>query len=442
MFLRRPAARVAPRRLVALALTLSAVIGFARPALAQSINIVNQTSLPRLDKDVKPVQKRPQTLTPEGVSFQDCIDDQQIQFTLQMAGFEANAVIEAWASIGQDCKAPTARGGGVTTCWRVSETIPLATVADVRIPVRNLMAGAPPARPIDVVPGQVVDESVCGKVNLANVSVQFLYFPPGQGGATASMDKSITVIVDTVGPLPPSGLRALPGDTRIKVEWTNISGGSADGGATGGLTELTGIKVYCDPVSAQTTTTPNAPICHDEPVDAGPDADASVDGETIEVCEDGGTSTSTSTECGSANFVNEDGSKIIPTAEFNSKYECGSITGNTGTSATASAVGKTALVNSTTYAVAVAATDRFGNVGELSSVVCETPEVTTDFWDDYRKAGGRAGDGCATAGAGAPLASTAVLGVGVTLALSSIFRFRRRRKAAPDKKQQSEASRR
>ncbi|MBN9163002.1 MAG: hypothetical protein J0I07_18705, partial [Myxococcales bacterium] len=90
----------------------------------------------------------------------------------------------------------------------------------------------------------------------------------------------------------------------------------------------------------------------------------------------------------------------------------------------------------------VAATDRFGNVGELSSVVCETPETTTDFWDDYRKAGGRAGDGCATAGGGAPLASTAVLGVGVTLALSSIFRFRRRRKAALDKSQQSEGSRR
>ena len=185
MFLRRPAARVIPRRLVALALTLSAVIGFARPALAQSINIVNQASLPRLDKDGKPIQKRPQTLTPEGVSFQDCIDDQQILFTLQMGGFEANAVIEAWASIGQDCKAPTARGGNAQLCWQVSDTIPLSTVADVRIPVRNIMAGAPPGKPIEVVPGQVVDESVCGKVNLANVSIQFLYFPPGQGGARA-----------------------------------------------------------------------------------------------------------------------------------------------------------------------------------------------------------------------------------------------------------------
>ena len=439
MFLRRPAARVAPRRLVALALTLSAVIGFAHPARAQSIGVVNEASLPRLDKDGKNVQKRPQTLTPEGVSFQDCIDDQQILFTLQMSGFEANASIQAWATIGQDCKVQTARGGGNKTCWQVYDSdIPLATVADIRVPVRKIMAGVTP----NSATTPVSDESVCGKINLANVSVQFLYFPPGSGGGTASMDKSVTVTVDTVGPLPPSGLRALPGDTRIKVEWTNISGGSADGGATGGLTELTGIKVYCDPVSAQTTTTPNAPICHDEPIDAGPDADASVDAGTVEVCEDGGTSTSTSTECGSANFVNPDGSKIIPTAEFNSKHECGSITGNTGTSVTASAVGKTPLVNGTTYAVAVAATDRFGNVGELSSVVCETPETTTDFWDDYRKAGGRAGDGCATAGGGAPLASTAVLGVGVTLALSSIFRFRRRRKAALDKSQQSEGSRR
>jgi hypothetical protein len=424
------------------ALTLVAMLGFGRAALAQSITIPNETSLPRLDKDGNSVNKRP-LLTPEGVSLQDCIDDQQIRFPLSMSGFEANASIQVWASIGQDCKQQTARGGTVATCWRVYDSdIPLVAQTEVRIPVRKIMAGAPPFKPFE----PKATEEACGKVNLANISVQFIYFPPGQGGANASIDKTVTITVDTVGPDPPSGLRALPADGSIRVEWTNISGGGAadSGTSTGGLTELTGVKVYCDPVSAVTTTTPAAPICHDEPLEAGPDADPDAAPETVQVCEDGGTTTSTSTSaCGSANFVKADGSDLFPTAEFNSKYECGSFAGNTGSSALATSVGKNPLVNGTRYAVAVAATDRFGNVGRLSSPVCETPEVTTDFWSDYRNAGGGAGDGCTTS-AGMPVGSTAAVGIGATVALSSMLRRRRRSKerlrGAGD--EQSEGSRR
>lgn len=403
------------------ALAVGTMLGLTRTAHAQSIAIVNQASLPRLDKDGKIVTKRPQNLSPEGVSLQDCVDDQKIRFTLQMSGFEVNAIIQAWAAIGQDCKAQTARGGGVQTCWRVFDSdIPLSAVTDVDIPVRKIMSGVAgsPAQPN-------ATEEACGKVNLSNISVQFLYFPPGSGGATASIDKAIVVVVDTVGPSPPSGLKALPGDTRIKVEWNSISGGSGDGGATGGLTELTGVKVYCDTAGATTTTTTAEPVCRDEPVDAGPDADPTVDAGTVRVCEDGGTtSTPSGNACGSPNFQKDDGTDLFPTAEFNEKYECGSITGNTGTSVTATAVGGKPLVNGTQYAVAVAATDRFGNVGVLSPVVCETPEVTTDFWSDYRKAGGDAGDGCSTSGGGG--GSAAVVGLGVTAALSAILRRRRR----------------
>ncbi|MCW5834192.1 MAG: hypothetical protein KIS78_17470 [Labilithrix sp.] len=421
---RRPRVRDSLRRLFVFASTLAAVFFVTTGASAQfTINVVNELSLPRLDKDSNVVSKRPQTLSPEGVSLQDCVDDQKIRFTLQMSGYEPRAVIEAWASIGQDCKAQTARNAATQVCWRVFDAaIPLSPVIDVDIPVRKIMSGAPPNRPLE----PDATEAVCGKVDLANIGVHFLYFAPGDP-VTAQIDKSVTVTVDTVGPAPPSGLTALPGNGRITVRWTNISGGADDAAATGGLTELTGVKVYCDVAGGASTETEEEeaePVCRDEPVDAGfDDADAAIDAGTVRVCEDAGSSTEapSSDECSSANFVDSDGASVLPTAEFDAKYKCGEVVGNTGTSAVATQLGNGPLLNGTSYAVAVASTDRFGNVGELSSVVCQTPELTTDFWEDYRKAGGGAG-GCTTNGSELPLGSMTTMFVGVALAISTLRR--------------------
>ena len=91
---RRSRIRDSLRPLLVFASTFAVVFFVAGGALAQiSINVVNEQSLPRLDKDGKPLQKRPQTLSPEGVSLQDCIDDQKIRFTLQMSGFEARSIV-------------------------------------------------------------------------------------------------------------------------------------------------------------------------------------------------------------------------------------------------------------------------------------------------------------------------------------------------------------
>jgi hypothetical protein len=64
----------------------------------------------------------------------------------------------------------------------------------------------------------------------------------------------------------------------------------------------------------------------------------------------------------------------------------------------------TGLVDGVPYAIAIAALDRVGNVGALSTSRCAPPEATADFWDRYRAAGGSAGGSCAigTSGAAAP----------------------------------------
>jgi hypothetical protein len=419
------------RVLVAMLLAVAA-LSFADLASAQSIAIVNEQSLPRLNNDGQIIQKRPLNLSPEAVNLQDCYDDQLIRFTLQMSGFQANASVQAWASnSGADCKQQTVRTGALAQCWRLLDTdIPLQTVVDVDIPVRNIMAGAPPNEPQHP---KRDEEALCGKVDLATITVHFLYFAPGQQ-ANAAYEKTVAITVDTVGPKPPSGLKALPGNTRIQVSWVNISGGSGDAAATGGLTELTGVKVYCDVAGAATPTTiQNPPVCRQEERDAGVDDAGNPITETVEVCEDGGTTTTEepASGCSSANFRNPDNTPIFPSAEFNQKYECGSITGNTGTTVVATQIAGKPLVNGTTYAVAVAATDKFGNVGQLSDVICETPEETTDFWQEYRNAGGDAGGGCSASGAALPVGSITMLLLAVVTAGSTLRRRSASRSVGP-----------
>lgn len=404
------------RLLCALFVFFACLAVHVTPAFAQAtITIANEKSLPRLDKNGNQIAKRRLELNPEAVNYQDCLDEQQIQFTLVMSGFEANAVIQVWAAnSGVDCGQQINRASANQLCWQVSPNVPLQQQVDVKIPVRKIMSGAPPFK------ANATDETAnaCGKVDLTNLSVQFLYFSPGNTAAAASK-KDIAVTVDTVGPAPPTGLTVLPGNTRIQVEWDNISG-------EGGVSALTGVSVYCDPAQATgpTTITTDA-SCELVPNEAGAtDAEAGTeDAGFTEVCTDGGTQTVAGSECSSPNLVNADGSPVIPSAEFNAKFQCGSITGNSGTTVVATEVGGSPLVNGTRYAVAVAATDAYGNVGALSSVICETPEETNDFWGGYRAAGGQAGGGfCATSGPGAPTGSIAALGLVVAAAVSMLRR--------------------
>jgi hypothetical protein len=425
--------RITPLRLLVAAFAATATLSFADIASAQSITLPQENSLTRLDRDGKEVRKRPLNQSPEAVNLDDCLSDQQISFRLNMAGYEVNASVEAWASVsGQDCKQQTARGGGVQTCWRVYDSnIPLQPTVDVNIPVRKIMSGAPPFRPVEPDPS----ENACGKVDLANIGIQFLYFPPGDK-ATASVAKNVAITVDTVGPPPPSGVRTLPGDHKIHIRWNQISGGGGDGdastGSSGGLVDLTGMEAYCEPASggaSTTTTTQNPPVCHDEPVDASADdsGDASTDAATtVQVCEDGGTSTTSTPapKCSSPNFTKNDGGVLFPDPEFRNKYKCGSITGNIGTQLEASEIGGNPLENDKEYAIVVANVDRYGNIGELSPVLCETPEVTTDFWDNYKGSGGEGGGGCSTNGSSVPLGSVSVLTLIVATAGSSLLRRR------------------
>jgi hypothetical protein len=415
-------------RLLAAALAvIASLLLYVSPARAQAtINVANEASLPRLNAQGTQIQKRDRNLNPEAVNFQDCKDDQRIRFTLQMAGFVPDAVIQVWAANGGvDCGVNTNRSGAAQQCWQVSENVPLQQLVNVDIPVRRIMSGVAPFTALQ--PNST--ESACGQINLANLAVQFLYFAPGNQNAPASK-KDVAVTVDTVGPRPPTGLKTQPGNTRVFITWDNISG-------EGGVTALTAVRAYCTTATVGAPTTVSTePVCTLVPREAGavdasdPDAEAGAeDAGFDEVCTDGGTTTTEADECAAPEFESTtsggDGGTtgVVPDKTFNDKYLCGESVGATGTTARAESVGGVALENGKSYAIAVAGTDQFGNVGILSDVLCETPQETTDFWEGYRSAGGQAGSGyCTTSGIGIPAGSLIGLGIACAVAVSSIRR--------------------
>jgi hypothetical protein len=385
----------------------------ALPAQAQltgavTINVVQEQSLPRLDSGGGSVSKRPLTQEPEGVSLQDCLDGQQIAFPLQLAGYAPQSTIEVWAGLsGADCGMQANRTSGTQVCWKVHPGIPLEPNPRPSISVRKIMSGA-----LD--PKAVVsdDASICGKVDLTTISLQFLYFAPGQL-ATPAQKKDIQIRVDTVGPAAPGDVSVLPGNTRVIISFGGLG--------EGGLTQFTGVRAYCDTSqrSGTTTTTPDktVQVCNEastgvDASDDSGDADAAVPapvGDCEDVFVEGGTTTTGAGACSSSNFVPTDGGKITPDEAFNSRYQCGSLTGNTGSGLKAESLGGAPLENFKEYAIALAAIDQFGNVGPLSAVFCETPEPTTDFWENYKNAGGEAGGGlCSVEGVGLPVGGLAI----------------------------------
>jgi hypothetical protein len=392
-----------------------------RVARAQNITINQEQSLPRVYPDGSSVTKRPTNLDPEAVSNQDCLQDQRIRFPITIDQVQGNASLQAWASIGGDCTALTNRQGNSQVCWPLVTGIPLQQATQIDIPVRAIMAGAAPGSATNLLQG----DSMCGQVDLTNIAVSFLYFAPGVTDKPAA-SKNVTIKVDTVGPEPPTGLSTLPGNTRIHVRWDNVSG-------EGGVSVLSGVNIYCEPAgSAPVSTAPadagTITVCDDAAVDGADAADGEVaDANCREVPAEGGASSSRNTSaCQSPHLSSADGGRMFVTSVLD-PFKCGSLAGNQGSGATADTLNGAPLENFKTYAVSVAATDALGNVGRLSDPICETPEPTNDFWQNYKNAGGGSGGGfCSTSGPGLPLGSASVVGVAVALVLSTLRRTKRR----------------
>jgi hypothetical protein len=387
--------------------------------------------LVRLDANGNQITKRDAGHHPEGVSLQDCRDNQSIQFSLIITNIAGNGNTltgEVWATdAAADCSDPVQRGSGVQQCYRLENIgFPIAPNPIVNIPVKQMIQG-------------LGDQSTlgpdgCRVINSAVINVWFLAL----AGTTANGQLSVPVSVDTQGPSPLSNVRVQPGDTRLFVAWDQVGEGGAE--------DITGALAYCDPnpVPAGPTDAGSTEVCTTP--EAGPDADDADTSETPEptcttVPLEGGavepipppdTSVdSNGKACATQSFAPVNGQPLIPDTALHDKYFCGEILGVTGNTIKITDINGVPLQNSHIYAVAVAATDSFANVGQLSSPLCQWPEPTSDFWRSYRNAGGEAGGGfCSIEGPGVPVGSFGLMAVGIVVGCSTIRRIRRIRRCS------------
>lgn len=346
---------------LATALPLLALPG---SAAAQSVTIVGRTSLPRLDRNSVNMPKRPLPLRPEGVNSQDCLDDQRIRVPLQLVGFEANAVLEAWASVaGVDCSAQANRLGNRAVCWRIHDAIPLQPDVTADIRVRRLLAGA-----VSASTGEMSAElRACTQLDLTTLRMQFLYFAPGQP-VTPVSQSSIDIEVDTIGNPPPQEPKIYAGDTSVELQWRQ----SADVGNTG-------IHVYCARL---------LPVAGDF-------------------------------SCSSPSLPPD--TVLDPSSKAN--LRCGMIVGSSSRSIVGSTADGRPLENGVIYGFGLASVDGFGNVGPLSPTLCGSPRAGATVPSQNEN---HDGSGCSASPTGKPLRRPGgAVALGMMLTLASAFARRR-----------------
>lgn len=401
----------------ALLLTLAAV-SFARPARAQttsgvSVMVSMPGALPRLDANGNGVTKRVDPASAEGVNLSDCHADQSIEFPLVESGFAPGDVSEIWASNGStDCTDPQFRPGTQSVHCVKLGSFPLTTTTQTTIKVKTLLSATGIT---------AVDAQGCPSVDISTVTVYFMIFRGGVATTPIAKD-TVPIKVDTQGPLALTGVKALPGNQAITISW-NAAGEA-------GAQDIIGAQALCDPKPAPATATDagSTTVCIEastSTADADADADAS---ETPEptcstVAGEGGTAGG---PIPTTSAIPSDGLACTTQAfAASTAVRCGSVSGTTGNTIRIDSINGAPLQNGVVYAVAVAGTDSFQNVGSVSSAVCQFPEETSDFWSDYRNAGGQSG-GCSVESAALPIGSFSVMMVGIVMTLSTLRRARRR----------------
>jgi hypothetical protein len=401
--------------LVALSVA-AAIVLVAPPARAQttvSVAITTKDALPRLDANGNGVTKRINPASAEGVNLSDCHADQSISFPLVVTGFAPGDVSEIWASNGSgDCTDPNNRPGNLSVhCFKLG-SFPLISTTSTTIKVKALLAATGIT---------TLDSFGCPAVDISTITLYFMVFRGGVATTPVGKD-TVPIKVDTQGPLGLTGVKALPGNQAITISWDSV--GEA------GAQDIIGAQALCDPTPTPSSATEagTVQVCTEAGV-TDPDADAA---ETPEpTC---------STVAGEAGVA---GGPIPALAAIPSNglacttqafatttaVPCGSVNGTTGNTIRIDNINGAPLNNDTVYAVAVAGTDSFANVGAVSSAVCQFPEATSDFWSDYRNAGGQSG-GCAVEGPAVPVGSFSLMMLGIVMTLSTVRRLRRARQSA------------
>lgn len=322
---------------LASALGLLVLFG-APPARAQSIKV--EATQYRF------IRETPRTDYPFWINRADCSNDDkytgrgtfiEVQPNLSPVG---NYSLQVWVARGADCTDQQVR---LTqgSCWKVLDEIAKINNTIYHLSPREILAA-----------GDEVSDATCDKQVEWSTTLFFLLF---NGDTLLASTKWNETQIDTKAPTPPSAVSASGGDNAIFLNWTVTTEEQA--------IDAQGFAYYCT----------------DGGMSVDPPA-AGMGGEAGVTCTAAGLEPGVyppeENRCGATGSASARAGVVVS----------GGLGGGTGNN-------RVVIDNGVTYGVGVAATDRVGNVGVLSPLVCATPEPVIDFFEHYKDRGGRAGGG-------------------------------------------------
>jgi hypothetical protein len=298
------------------------------------------------------------------ISGEDCRANATVTFSPTI--MNASGSFEVW--IGASCTNLDSRTNG--QCFKVAEAA--LTASTITLNVRDMLQEPSTSAG----PGGGT-EAVCmgtaTQTGAIDLNVFFMLLDAGSQTGEPLANVPIVFEHDITAPDPPTNVEAGPGEESLVVSFTAAV---AD--------DLQGYRFYCSEV--------------------GPAPEQGAGGAGEEAPAPTGDCTS---------------SVLVPgQAPLEGAIACGSTDAAQATDGTASG-----LANGTRYVVAIAAQDKFDNVGTLSTLACGTPQEVTGFFEAYRAAGGQGGGGFCSFGP----ARRGATAIGLALLLVGAMLLRRRK---------------
>lgn len=398
------------------ALVLAGLTGLSTESHAQ---IAESVSIPSSGLITRDVPFRGRGNRPYWISYDDCIQDDEISFPVAVSSSAVR--LEVWVGT-SDCVALRSSRDR-EQCWIVAAEVPQVDPGyRINVNVRNVVARLTDSG--DVVP-EDLSEEVCRNSTAVNGEPLTYYFmlvnsgtPQASttwgGGGTNGIDTGF----DVVGPSPPQRISVGLGEGSLSIE-IDDPGENADRALFRAYCvsqeDLPVVQSISDAGATQLdASTVTAPI-----VDAG-SRDGGIDGGVLPIASE--LTASSSAGASDASVPQICNQPLLSPSELppdGTRYQCGSA------GKAARTLNTSSLVNERVYAVAVAGEDLLGNVGSLSNVECAAPVPLEDFYESYRRQGGLGGGGYCSLSPSGPTNGRSVFW-GLFLSLLSAFLIRRR----------------
>ena len=356
------------------AMALASTLLVSHPALGQSFGTIEGRN----------VEWNPKHKTAEGflASYQNCVDNEKFVVTVPVTSWGNAQNLNVFATVESDevdCSDKDSRAIRPGACIDLGTYEPSPPSVTVNVGIRKVINA-------DSAEG-------CAK-DLNNAPINLYFLLVGTTSSTLQKYVYSKLTIDLVGPNAPGNLRAGSGENKLLLKWSVPSDKL-----------IQGYRFFCAPAQAGPVpeTANDATLPGSEGGAGGATlrtllgAAGLAEGGSQPAAGAGGVSQTEATANG-ADVATSSGSSDCWTDAFqaedlavDSAYACGKVDSATTTE------GKTSWVtNGTEYAVGVAAVDSSGNVGPLSNLACATPQEVNDFYEVYRRAGGRGGGGLCT----------------------------------------------